>query len=57
MKIIIIERNKIIWDKNIEIPDDFKNAFLEVLEHEIRNFKNFSEITEEAKKEIVEGWK
>ncbi len=57
MKIIIIERNKIIWDKNIEIPDDFKNVFLEALEHEIRNFKNFSEITEEAKKEIVEGWK
>ncbi len=57
MKIILKEKNKTIWEKDVEIPENLKNAFLEALEHETKIFKNFSEITEEAKKEIVEGWK
>ncbi len=59
MKIIVKdkERNKIIWEKDIDIPEDHKVAFFSFLELQIGRFKKISEIVEGAKKEMTEGWK
>jgi hypothetical protein len=57
MKIILKERNKIIWGKDAEILENLKNAFFCFIFKCLKFFKNFSEITEETKKEMVEGWK